>query len=156
MMSDTDAMPWFDAFPAVPKRVADVLDYGARLTVSLVAIWAFVEKIGKPYSTWRRRRLAEELREILKPELENLAAMKKCTDHIDLVLTRQDALFRDIDDFLVIARTNTERIDETNDLLDEIFHLDRRVNTERRVKIDELLNTLARRQQERHRHAEGP
>lgn len=139
--------------PTMPKRAADVLDYAARITVSLVAIWAFVEKVGKPFASWRRKRLSSDLREILRPEFDRLERLGTCADRIEVVLVRQDALFKDIDDFLTIARTNTERLDETNELLDEIFHLDRRVNTERRAHIDELLNALARRSQERQRRS---
>lgn len=145
---------WLPDLPVVPKRFADLLDYGARITVSLVAIWAFVEKVAKPYSAWRRRKMSTELREILRPEFDRLERVANCTDRIEMVLTRQSELFRDIDDFITIAKTNVERVDEINLLLDEVFHLDRRVNTERRSEIDELLFELGRRQQDRRRRAD--
>lgn len=140
--------------PEFTKRALDFAEFGAKLVVALGAMWAFVVKIVKPYSDWRKQRLAAELREILKPELDRLERLGACADRIEIVLERQSAMFNDIDDFMLIARTNTERIDETNDLLDEVFHLDRRVNADRRKVIDTILADLAHRQQNRRRHAE--
>lgn len=137
-------------------RALDVLEWGAKAALALLGMWGFLEKVAKPYTTWRRKHIATQIREALRPELDRMERLSGCADRIELVLRRQDHLFKDIDDFLVVARTNTERIDETNDLLDEVFHLDRRVNPERRAHIDSILAGLARRQQDRRRDADDP
>jgi hypothetical protein len=146
--------------PDFQKRAIDFADYAARLAAAAIAVWGLSEKVVKPFTEWRRRMteerkraLAIEMREILKPELDRLATLGQCADRIELVLKRQGVLFEDIDDFLEIATNSRDRLDETNELLDEVFHLERRVNSERRAHIDMLLVSLARRQSDRRREA---
>jgi hypothetical protein len=138
--------------PELTKRALDVIEYGAKVAIALAAIYALVERIAKPYYAWRKSRLAIEIRDALKPELERLDRLGICADRIELVLERQKALFSDIDDFIKVASTNTERIDETNDLLNAVgFSSDRRDDSERRARVEQLLRDLADRQKSRRR-----
>jgi hypothetical protein len=158
--------------PAVPpppdaetaRVLNDVLEWGGKAAVSLASIWGFVALIAKPFMEWRKRRdgerrreLAVEIHDILKPELERLEKVGLCADRIEMVLQRQSALFSDIDDFLSIAHTNVERLDEMNDLLDAVgFSTDRRVDDEQRAHVAHLLSTLRDRQRARRRGDDPP
>lgn len=143
------------AEPELNDRLASIVEFFIKLSGGFVAVYAVVEKIGKPYFEWRKERLAQEIRKVLAPELERLGQLSICNERLEVVLDRQSALFRDIDNFIVIATTNTERIDETNDLLDEVFHLDRRSDGVKRQQIDQLLKDLAERQRARKRHEDS-
>lgn len=140
--------------PDLQRRALDLAEWLAKLGGVIAAVWAAVEKIAKPYQTWRKQRLANEIRASLVPELGKLEKLSICTDRIEIVLDRQTVLFDDIDSFLHVAQTNTDRIDETNDLLDAVgfTSLNRRVDDARRQQIDEMLTALRDRQQARKRH----
>jgi hypothetical protein len=142
-----------------PDRGAALLDFIARVAAVLVAVWAAAEKVAKPTLEWRRRmhderrkELAIEIREILKPELDRLEKVGLCTDRIELVLQRQSALFQDIDDFLHIAHTNVDRLDEVNELLNAVgFSSERRIDDAKRAQVADLLAALRDRQRARRR-----
>jgi hypothetical protein len=141
----------------------DVLTFATKLLLAFSAFWLATSKVVKPLYQWwrsygdaRRRALATEMREILKPELDKLTLISTCNDRLDVVILRQKALFVDIDDFLHVARNNSDRLDEVNELLDAVgFSTDRRGNDERRKRVEDLLNGLAERQRARRRLAEA-
>jgi hypothetical protein len=145
--------------PDTAKAINTVIEYGGKAAVSLASIWTFVTLIAKPFLAWRRKRdverrklLALEIRDILKPELDQLSKLPTCTERIEIVLMRQAALFQDIDAFLHIASANTDRMDETNDLLDALgFTSDRRVDEDKRHEVQTMLDAVRTRQIERRR-----
>lgn len=146
--------------PSTQQRLIELADYLARVVAAVGGLWVFVEKVAKPYSEWRKKRederrkaLALEIRDILKPELEQLAQLPACTERIEVVLLRQSALFEDIDAFLHIAGSNTDRLDEVNDLMDAVGFTsgDRRVDDERRVEVQRMLGSVRGRQTQRRR-----
>jgi hypothetical protein len=141
--------------PELSTRALDLAEFGAKFAIALGGIYALVEKVAKPYYEWRKKRLALELKELLAPELERLEMLGATAIEIRTVLARQTEIFQDFDAFMVVARDHTDRLDETNDLLDEVFHLDRRFNSERRAEIDTLLSLLDKRQKARRRHEES-
>lgn len=141
----------------------DVLTFATKAALAFAAFWVAMSKIVKPLYKWwreygdaRRKALAAEIREILQPELEKLSLISSCNSRLDVVILRQKALFVDIDDFLQVARNNTERVDEINGLLDVVgFSTDRRSDDDRRRRIDVVLNALTERQKSRRRIAEA-
>lgn len=141
--------------PQFTQRLADVLDYGARVAISLGAIKLFFAGIYKPLVTWRREHTAKTIREVLKPELDQLKSMIEdesgCAGQMKDVLTQMRTIFNDLDLFLEIAHDNRERLDETGDLLDEVFGLERRVDLKRRAEFDEMLRVLGERRKARRR-----
>lgn len=142
--------------PAIPPQAADTLDFLIRLGGSVAALWVTVSKIWKPYIVWRRDHLAKVIREVLKPELEQLARQatreERCSDSMEKAIETMHEVFRDLDGYHVLAMDNRDRLDETNELLDQIFSLDRRVDWERKQEIDSLLVILKERAKARRRH----
>ena len=140
--------------PELSKRALDTLELWAKVAGSLTALALFVHKILKPYQDWRRKSLADLIREVLKEELEKLDAVVDREEEVFVqlgrVLARQDALFADIDAFLEIGSDNRERLDEVNGLLDKIgLTSDRRAGD--RGRFDELMEQLHDRRNQRRR-----
>lgn len=145
--------------PDAAKHVGDVLEFGGKAAVALGAMWAFVIGVVKPYSAWRSKRRADEIRAALKPELDAIArliAREEETDKkLDLVIDRQTQVFDEIDLFMVVVADNRERLDETNGLLDEVFSSrDRRVHSARRQAADVALAELQGRVRMRRRRTD--
>lgn len=141
--------------PHLHQRVVDLLDYAARIVIPLGAIKVFVAGIYKPFITWRREHTAKTIREVLKPELDQLRSMIEdesgCAGQMREVLQQMRTVFHDLDLFLEVSQDNRERQDETNELLDEVFGIERRVDLKRRAEIDEMLKLLADRRKARQR-----
>lgn len=148
--------------PELSKRALDTLELWAKIAGALTVIALFILKILKPYQDWRRKSLAELIREVLKAELEKLDGLTEREDEVfralGRVLARQTELFVDIDSFLDIAGDNRERIDEINELLDlEGFtSLERRNGHDRIVRVDEVLEGIRDRRKARRRYTAGP
>lgn len=144
--------------PELTQRALDVAEWTAKLAAAAAAVWAIVEKVGKPYADWRRRQLAIVIREVLKEPLAQLETLgdreKEIFELLTRVLARQDQLFKDIDAFILIATTNKDRLDEVNELLDALgFTTDRRDgDSDRRNKVELLLRDLNARQTARKRY----
>lgn len=145
--------------PEFTKRALDVAEWVAKLAAAVAAVWALVEKVGKPYANWRRGQLAAAIHEVLKEPLAQLEAMaereREIFELLGRVLARQDQLFRDIDTFITIATMNQDRLDEVNELLDALgFTSDRRADSDRRAQVEHLLRDLSLRQKARKRYDE--
>lgn len=145
--------------PEAAKHVGDVLEFGGKAAVALGAIWAFVIGVVKPYSAWRSKRRAAEIRAALEPELKIIAALRDREEEVDrklqLTLDRQSQVFDELELFLVVVGDNRDRQNETNALLDEVFASpDRRVNGVRRQAADEALEQLQGRVRMRRRRAD--
>lgn len=141
--------------PDLGQRIADVLDYGARVAISLGAVKLFLSGIYKPLVTWRREHTAKTIREVLAPELSQLQAIIEdesgCAGQMKDVLAQMRHIFVDLDLFLDVAHDNRDRQDETNELLDEVFGIERLVDPKRRKEVEEMLQVLADRRKARRR-----
>lgn len=141
--------------PQIGERIADVLELGAKVSIALGALWAFVAKVVKPFTVWRRaariKARAEnesEFRQMFDKEIQAI-------NRLPSVEARIDELFKDHDILLDVAFDNRERHDETNALLDFLgFTSDRRTSDERRDAVTEMVTTLAERRRERRRKPE--
>jgi hypothetical protein len=133
----------------------DLIEWIAKAAVGLGSIKVFLAGIYKPFMEWRRKLVAQTVREVLAPELKQLqdiiAEESGCAESLKITARSMHEMFNDLDKMLVIATDNRARIDETNDLLDEVFNLDRRIDHERAAEIDALLTGLAERQKLRRR-----
>lgn len=140
---------------AIPLHTSDTIDFLIKLGAAFGALWAGVAKIWKPYVQWRREHTANITREVLKPELDQLRALIEsesgCAEHMEAAVRGLTQVFSEMDSWMGLAIDNRERLDETNDLLDEMFSLERRVDYERRAEIDSLLSTLKERAKMRKR-----
>lgn len=139
----------------VSTRVVNLLELLAKALIALGAVWAFIEKIIKPYSTWRRERLAHLIKQVLSVELDKLDALieaeSTCAGRMERVLRRQEEIFDANDLFLEIAADNKERHDETTELLNRVFGIDERVDLVRREEINAMLHNLRERRHTRRR-----
>jgi hypothetical protein len=141
--------------PQLGERIANVVEIGAKVSIGLGGVWAFVAKVAKPFLEWRRAtRLKEraemekQMREMFAPELQAFTRLSESVGRIDV-------LFEDHDLLLDIALDNRERHDETNALLDFLgFTSDRRASDERREKVAEMVLTLSERRKERRRQGD--
>lgn len=141
--------------PQLSQRFLDIVEYGARIAIPLGAIKVFFAGIYKPFIVWRREHTAKTIREVLKPELDQLKSMiddeSGCAGQMKEVLSQMRTIFHDLDLFLEVSHDNRERQDETNELLDEVFGIERRVDLKRRAEIDEMLRVLSDRRKARRR-----
>lgn len=153
-----DFVGWL-ADPATTQKAIDLADYVARIAASLVVAWGAVEKIVKPLIEWRSKlRIAREaaltlkVRDVLKPELDDLKRLGVCTDRLEVVLARQTEIFTDVDKLLTIVEDNRERLNETAGLLDAMgLTSDRRTDTVERQAFDVQIQQLRDRQRDRRR-----
>lgn len=141
--------------PQIGERIADVVELGAKVSIGLGAVWAFVAKVLKPFTVWRR---ASRLKARADAEAEIRLMFDKEIQAINRIPTLEsqiDVLFKDHDILLDVAFDNRERHDETNALLDFLgFTSDRRSSEERRDVVAEMVTTLAERRKERRRKHE--
>lgn len=146
--------------PDVPERVVALLDFLARAGIGVAAFYASMQGVVKPFLEFRRAQrekqaavLAEQVKAILKPDLDRLNAIvgreETCADQNEKILARQTEIFRDMALFLEISQDNRERHDETSELLNQVFGLDRRIDLEQRKRIDTLLHELRTKTKER-------
>lgn len=106
--------------PDDADRIADVIEFLAKLAGGLAIVWGFIAKVLKPYVDWRRRRLVEAIRSALKAELEVISRLEERDEKIDIVLDRQSQIFEEMDLFMLVAGDAAERLDEVQGLLDEV------------------------------------
>lgn len=141
--------------PQIGERIADVVELGAKVSIGLGAVWAFVVKVLKPFTVWRR---ASRLKARAESEAEIRQMFDKEIQAINRIPTLEaqiDVLFKDHDILLDVAFDNRERHDETNALLDFLgFTSDRRSSDEHRDAVTEMVTTLAARRRERRRKPE--
>ena len=139
--------------PSLEERAAATVQLLTAAAGLIGLLWVGLAKVVKPYQEWRRKHLASVVGEILGPVLERLRIAvqreEDCTQLQQRVLERQSVIFADMDAFLKLALDNAERHDETSELLDRVFGLERRVDFDQRKEIDNLLHTLRERQKQR-------
>lgn len=128
------------------ERVARVLEILATAGGLLTMMWVFLTKLAK-----------RAVRTILEPELKQLnnligaedgcaQRMERMVDHLDDVLSEFDLL-------VGIVRDTRERQDETSELLNEVFGLERRIDPDRRRRVEMMFTQLhERRVTTRRRH----
>lgn len=141
--------------PDINARAFDIIEWGAKAAIGLGSIKVFLASIYKPFVEWRKEHNAKTIREVLAPELAQLQQMihdeSGCADNMQTAVRAFAEVFHDLDRFLSITIDNRDRIDETNDLLNEIFHLEPRIDRQRAAEIEGLLNELSERQKIRRR-----
>lgn len=141
--------------PDLNVRAFDLIEWGAKAAIALGSIKVFLAGIYKPFMEWRKEHNAKTIREVLAPELAQLQQIihdeSGCADNMQTAVRAFAEVFNDLDRFLSITIDNRERIDETNDLLNEVFHLEQRLDRDRTAEIDALLSELAERQKQRRR-----
>lgn len=142
--------------PQLGARAVNLVEWAVKLALGLGSLKVFLAGIYKPFMEWRKEHNARTIRAVLKPELEQLRGLiseeSGCAENMRLAVESIRQVFTELDAFLSIAQDTRDRQDETNDLLDEIFHLDRRVDHMREAEIDALLKMLAGRRTVRRRH----
>lgn len=140
--------------PDLNARAFDIIEWGAKAAIGLGSIKVFLASIYKPFVEWRKEHNAKTIREVLAPELAQLQQMihdeSGCAENMQTAVRAFSEVFHDLDRFLSITIDNRDRIDETNDLLNEIFHLEPRARV-RTAEIEALLSELAERQKIRRR-----
>lgn len=147
--------------PDALERLLDVAQFAAKAAIALGSVWAFLAKVGKPYLEWRRRWRRQELRGAFEQELQLLNSMVEsasdCAEETEQTVIQVRSLFGDMDQVLEIATDNRERIDEINQLLDQLgFSSERRTDEERRAEIDVMLDSLNEQRRRRRRGDTNP
>lgn len=147
----------------VATRIASTLELWAKIGGSLVLCWGFIARVYKPLVLWRREQQAKVVREVLAPELQQLATVQAelretrehedgCAGRMERVLDSLREFFSDHDRLIEIALDNRDRLDESNDLLDALgLSSERRTDEERRRIVDEMVNRLTESRRRRHR-----
>lgn len=139
---------------------AEVATWLGRVAASVAGLYASLHVIYKPLQeyrkTYRERQataLAANVRSIIAPEIDRMNALadreETCLEGNERVLKLQRAIFEDVSSFLEISRDNRDRHDEMSELMDQVFGLDRRVDLEKRKRIDNLMTALRDRHQQR-------
>lgn len=153
--------PVQDLPPDPAQRVADTVEFLARIAGAALIVWGFIAKAGKPYFQWRQKQFSATIRAVLKEELACLAQLTAREEEInaklDLALERQERVFDELDLFVAVLADSRDRLDEVKDLLNEAGYAsrDRRIHSDRRVAADEAMAELqgrlrGRRRQEDH------
>lgn len=148
----------------IAQRAGDILEFWAKAAGVALAIWQLVERVGKPYFSWRQKRFEASIRAVLKKELECIDGVKEREEEIksllERVIERQDEIFADLDLFIEVAQDNRDRHDETTELMNALGFAsrDRRAGGERRedrtAHIDTLMGELRGRAVERRRRVD--
>lgn len=145
--------------PTLSQHAASTIEVWAKVAGSLGIVWAFLEKVGKPYYAWRKQRYAAIVRDVLRDELDRLDDICEREEAIQAeqqrILERQSAIFSDLDTLIDIATDNRDRLDEMNELLDflGLASRDRRQDDDdRRQRLDGLLDVVTERRKQRRRH----
>lgn len=144
--------------PSLHDSALEVMSFWAKAAGAALIVWQLVERVWKPYSEWKRKRFAASIREVLKDDLACLPRIQEFEERTNVllaeVLRRQEQIFADVDDFLSLAMENSERHDETAELLNAAGYAskERRANPEeRRARFDSMVDALRMRQRERQR-----
>lgn len=141
--------------PEITVRAASVLELWLKLLGALGMLWAFLEKVAKPYFKWRRDAQARVMREILAPELAQLQKFAEqedgCARRLEVVLRHLQELFGDHDNLYLVAMDNRDRIDETNELLDSMGFSSSPRHPDRAAYIAEVVQQLGERRKRRRR-----
>ena len=119
--------------PTNGQRAAATVQLLASVAGSLLIVWGFLAKVGKPFIEWRRRKLVEIMRDVLRDELGKAQ------------------LFADLDSLIKLASDNHERLDEINDLLTAMGVGNDRRGPDRAKDAREILERLSERQARRRR-----
>lgn len=143
------------ADPALTARMVDLIDMLVKALIGLGAFWAALMKIAKPYHEWRKDSLVKTIRASMAPEIQQLKGIiekeETCAGTMETVLDKMGDVFSDHDLLMEIVRDNRERHDETSELLDTVFQLDRRIDSEKRARIDAMIAELGDRGKKRRR-----
>lgn len=98
-------------------------------------LWVFLTKLAK-----------RAVRTILEPELKALNALigaeDGCTKRMERMVDHLDDVLMEFDLLVGIVRDTRERQDETSELLDEVFGLERRIDPDRRHKVELMFTQL--------------
>jgi hypothetical protein len=146
--------------PENAVRALDIIEFLTKFSGALLALWAFIAKVGKPYVEWRRRHMAELMREVLK---EELAALARVTSQEELCAERLTAAAQRMEDVLDEQEVMSKAIHSIAETQDEMWDLltalglnanDRREGDERRVHLDDLLTDLSERRRSRRRRTD--
>jgi hypothetical protein len=142
--------------PQMTERVASIIEWAAKAAIGLATLKVSLSGIYKPFATWRREHTARTVRDVLAPELSSLQQIitqeESCATRMEEVLEQTRMIFREFDDVLEVMMDNRERIDETNELLNEVgFSSERRVNDERRAEVQAMVDKLHERRKLRRR-----
>jgi hypothetical protein len=150
----TPTPPDFD----VAGRAASTLELWAKMAGAGLIVWGFLERVAKPYFTWRREAQGRMIREILKPELDQLRNMREeedgCARRMEHVLRQLKELFGDHDGLYLVALDNRERLDETNGLLDSMGFSSAARHPDRSAYIKEIVERLGERRKARRRNTD--
>lgn len=119
--------------PTNGQRAAATIQLLASVAGSLLIVWGFLAKVAKPFIEWRRRKLVEIMRDVLRDELGKAQ------------------LFADLDSLIKLASDNHERLDEINDLLTAMGVGNDRRSGDRAKDAKEILRLLGERQARRRR-----
>lgn len=140
------------------ERIASTLELLAKAGGILGMLWAFLAKVAKPLIAWWRESQAKTIRTVLAPQLEKLDRLIEqedgCTQRMERVLERVGEVFEEFDLVMAVTTYTQERQDETNDLLDEVFALDRRIDPVRRKRVEEMIQALHERRLGRRREVD--
>lgn len=142
------------------NSASEIAATAGKVLAYLAGLYASIEVIYKPFMEYRTRKkekdaidFANRVRTLLEPDLTRLARLvereEEYLESNQIIFERQKTIFRDMGQFLEVSLDNRDRLDEQNELLDRVFKLDRRVNHDERKRVDEILEALRRRQQER-------
>jgi hypothetical protein len=152
--------PGPDLPPDAAQRAADTIEFIAKLAGSLAVVWAFIAKVGKPFTEWRRKQLTAAIREALATELAAIAKIPERDEEVNaklmLALERQGQIFDELDLFVMVVAEGRERMDDLSELLDEtgFASRERRRNPDRRHAADQALTELQGRLVSRRRREE--
>lgn len=138
----------------VAERAGAIIDFLTKAAGLAAIVAGFLKWAWKPYVEWRRRRLAELMKELLGAELKALRALIEredgCADRMDIAVEQIRQLFDEHDLLTKVVFDNRDRLDEFSELLSN-FGLDneRRRDPER---LSAMLDQLEERRNARRRH----
>jgi hypothetical protein len=134
--------------PDAARRSAEVLELWAKVAGGLAIVWGFVEKVAKPYQTWRKHQLAAAIDEVISPKMA--AFEQRAAERNAYIVRKLNEWRGDHDHMIEVVLDNRERHNELNDLLSELgLSSERRHDHERRALIDAAMSQLQQRQRER-------
>jgi hypothetical protein len=137
------------------ERALDVLELLAKAAIALGTIKLFLVGILKPYAEWRKEHTARTIRSVLGPELRQLNDIINkedgCAKRLESAVATMRELFHDFDDIRQVVHAHNGQHEETNDLLNQVFGIERRMDFEKAEEINSLLVRLGNRADVRRR-----
>lgn len=135
------------------NRAGDIIEFLSKAGGLVVLIASFLKWAWKPYVEWRRKRLAELIKEVLGPELLSLKNVVDredgCIDRLDVLVDQIRQLFDEHDLLTKVVFENRDRLDEFADLLTHMgLDNERRRDPER---LSQMLDQLEERRNARRR-----